>query len=116
MRVLLAVGVGIILLAAAACSSSSTAPANSCGSSSAAANVGATDGLVFSPNHTAITHGQSVCWQNNGTTLHTVTDDGGAFNTQLPTGQVFIHIYPAAGTFPYHCTLHSQMTGTITVN
>ena len=116
MRMLLALGIGFSLLAAAACSSSSTAPANSCGSSGAAANVGATDGLVFSSNHTTITHGQSVCWQNNGSITHSVTDNGGAFDTQLPTGQIFVHIYPAAGTFPYHCTFHSGMTGTITVN
>jgi plastocyanin len=116
MRVLLALGIGFTLLAAAACSSSPTTTANSCGSSGASANVGATDAQVFSPNHATITHGQSVCWQNNGSITHTVTDDGGAFNTNLPSGQVFVHIYAAAGTFPYHCTIHPGMIGTITVN
>jgi plastocyanin len=116
MRVLLALGIGFTLLAAAACSSSSTSPANSCGNSGAAANVGATDGQVFSPNHATITHGQSVCWQNNGSITHTVTDNGGAFDTSLPTGQIFVHTYATAGTFAYHCTIHASMTGTITVN
>jgi len=55
MRVFFALGIGFTVLAAAACSSSSTSPANSCGNSGAAANVGATDGQVFSPNHTTIT-------------------------------------------------------------
>src|SRR5713226_4104465 len=85
MRVLLTVAIGFTVLAAAACSSSSTSPANSCGSSGASANIGATDAQVFSPNHATITHEQSVCWQNNGSITHTVTDDGGAFNTNLPS-------------------------------
>jgi len=116
MRVLLTVAIGFTVLAAAACSSSSTSPANSCGSSGAFANIGATDAQVFSPNHATITHEQSVCWQNNGSITHTVTDDGGAFNTNLPSGMIFVHIYAAAGTFPYHCTIHSGMIGSITVN
>ena len=116
MRVTLALGIGLIFIAAAACSSSSTSTANSCGSSGAAANIGATDAQVFSPNHATITHGQSVCWQNNGSIAHTVTDNGGAFDTSLPVGQIFVHLYATAGTFGYHCTIHAGMTGTITVN
>ena len=97
--------------------SSSTMVANSCGSSGAAANVNATDSKVFSPSSATITHGQSVCWQNNGTAGHTVTsDDGTSFNTTLPSGQIFVHTFSTAGSFPYHCNVHAGMTGTITVN
>ncbi len=116
MRAIIGFGIGLTFMVAAACSSNSTSPANSCGSSGAAANIGATDGRVFSPDHAPIVHGQSVCWQNNGSIAHTVTDDGGAFNTSLPAGQIFVHIYATGGTFPYHCTIHAGMTGTITVN
>src|SRR2546428_5969747 len=106
MRVTLALGIGLIFIAAAACSSSSTSTANSCGSSGAAANIGATDAQVFSPNHATITHGQSVCWQNNGSILHTVTDNGGGFDTRLPAGQNFVLPYATAHALWGHCTIH----------
>jgi len=115
MRVLLALGIGFTLLAAAACSRSPTTTANSCGSSGANANVNTTSSNTFSPASVTITHGQSVCWQS-GNVLHTVTDNGGAFDADLPVGQVFVHTYPAAGTYPYHCKIHAGMTGTVIVN
>jgi plastocyanin len=99
----------------AACGSS-TSPANSCGSSGAAANVNAESSNSFSPKTATISHGQAVCWQNSSTVLHTVTDDGGAFDTNLPVGQIFVHTYATAGSYTYHCKIHAGMTGTITVN
>ncbi len=116
MRAPLLVSVGLVFLTVAACSSSSTMVANSCGSSGAAANVNATDAKVFSPSTATITHGQSVCWQNNGSFSHTVTsNDALSFNSSLPSGQIFVHTFPTAGSFPYHCTVHPGMTGTINV-
>jgi plastocyanin len=117
MRTTLAVSMGLVFLVAAACSSSSTMVANSCGSSGASANISASDGLTFAPSTATITHGQSVCWQNNGSVGHTVTsNDGTSFNTSLPSGQIFVHTFATAGSFPYHCNIHAGMTGTITVN
>ncbi|HEX4602289.1 MAG TPA: hypothetical protein VH116_12910, partial [Gemmatimonadales bacterium] len=60
-----------VALVAAGCGSS-TSPANSCGSVKADANVGTTSSNNFSPANTTITHGQTVCWQNNTQTLHSV--------------------------------------------
>ncbi len=108
----------LVVAGAYACKSSTgVTTASSCGSSGASANIGATDGQVFSPSAATITHGQSVCWQNNGNISHTVTsNDGTSFNTALESGHIFVHTFPAAGTFPYRCTIHAGMTGTITVN
>jgi plastocyanin len=108
-------GATVVLLLAAC--GSSTSPANSCGSAKADANVNATDSRVFSPQQTTITHGQTVCWQNNGSVPHTVTsNDGTSFNSDLPVGQIFLHTFAVAGSFAYHCNVHSGMTGTVTVN
>jgi plastocyanin len=116
MRVIFGLGIVGAVVVAAACSSS-TSPANSCGSSGAAANVNATSSLSFSPNHTTITHGQAVCWQNSSGVEHTVTsDDGTSFNTTLPTGNIFLHTFPDTGTFTYHCSIHAGMTGSVKVN
>jgi plastocyanin len=57
-----------------------------------------------------------VCWQNSSSVAHTVTDDGGAFDTNLPVGQIFLHTYATAGTYTYHCRIHAGMTGSIKVN
>ena len=113
MRVLLVSAV-VVAAASMACGSS-TSVANSCGSSGANANINATSSLSFSPKTATITNGQSVCWQNSSSVLHTVTDDGGAFDTNLPVGQIFVHTYSSPGTFPFHCKIHTGMTGTITV-
>src|SRR2546422_3360434 len=115
MRAVLAVGVPLFALLGLACGSS-TSPANSCGSSGANANVNTSSSNQFSPSTSTITHGQSVCWQNSSSVTHTVTDDGSAFDTNLPVGQIFVHTYAAAGDFPYHCKIHPGMTGTVHVN
>jgi plastocyanin len=114
MRVVLVSAV-VVAAVSMACGSS-TSVANSCGSSGASANINATSSNTFSPKTATITHGQSVCWQNSSSVLHTVTDDGGSFDTDLPAGQILVHTYPSPGTFPFHCKIHSGMTGTITVN
>jgi plastocyanin len=96
---------------------SSTMPANSCGSSGANANVNTPSSAnTFSPNTTTITHGESVCWQNSSSVTHTVTADNGDFDTDLPVGQIYLHTFPTAGTFTYHCKIHAAMTGTVVVN
>jgi plastocyanin len=33
----------------------------------------------------------------------------------LSNGAVFTHTFASAGTFPYHCKIHSSMTSTVTV-
>jgi len=130
MRPTLAIGVAV--LAAAACNNSTTV-AGPCSGTGAAATINATDSRAFSPGNATITHGQTVCWQNIGTVLHTVTSDDYAspnvsaaprsfasvpsgFTSSLPPGQAFAHTFPTAGSVLYHCMNHPGMTGTITVN
>ena len=49
-------------------------------------------------------------------TDHTVTADSGLFGGgSLAPGAAFSHTFRAAGTFRYHCSIHTYMTGTITV-
>jgi plastocyanin len=116
MRFALLIAVGAAAIAACT-SSTGVTTANSCGSSGASANISATDGQVFAPNATTITHGQSVCWQNNGNIGHTVTsNDGTSFNATLASGHVFVRTFAVAGIFAYHCTIHAGMTGTVTVD
>ncbi len=99
----------------AACSTT-TSTTSSCSTSGAASTVNASDALAFSPAADTVTHGQSVCWQNTGSVSHTVTsNDGTSFNASLAGGQIFVRTFATAGSFPYHCTIHAGMTGTIVV-
>jgi plastocyanin len=73
--------------------------------------------FVFIPQALTINVGQTVRWTNNHTFNHTVTEDALLFDsgTLLP-GQTFSFTFNAAGVYPYHCSIHLSMTGTITVN
>jgi hypothetical protein len=81
--------------------------------------VSATDNFAFTPSSVTVTVGQSVCWQNTGLLMHTVTDNvtnGVRFSGNLPGVQTFVHTFTFGGSFGYHCNNHSNMTGTVMVN
>lgn len=70
----------------------------------------------FAPPSLTIAVGDTVRWTNDGQIIHNVEDDGAAFSSGiLQVNDEFTHTYNSAGTFPYTCTLHSGMTGTIIV-
>jgi plastocyanin len=83
----------------------------------------------YSPNPVEVTVGQTVLWTNDDTAFHTVTsgiigaaDSGTIFDSGLagPTalvsqGKTFEHTFDTAGEFPYFCTLHPAMVGTVIV-
>ena len=73
--------------------------------------------FAFNPAGTSVAAGSKVTWTNSDTTAHTVTfDDGSADSGNLAPGSTFDHTFATAGTFAYHCTIHSQMHGTVTVS
>lgn len=95
---------------------SAAAPATS----TAPAPPGTTDvrivDLAYEPADLAIPPGTTVRWVNEGIAPHTVTDASGAFDSGfLATGQVWEQRFETLGTVRYLCTIHPQMTGTITV-
>ena len=73
-------------------------------------------GSAFSPPSLTVTVGDTVTWTNSDQIPHTATADGGSFDTgTLDQGASNTVTFNTAGTFPYHCTIHPQMTATITV-
>jgi plastocyanin len=62
--------------------------------------------------------GVIVTWTNNDPVAHDVTSDNGAFtsSSSIGPGGTFSLLFAVAGTFPYHCGIHPNMKGTITVN
>ena len=104
-------GVVGMLVGAGACSTAE--PTGACNGVLAIINaVGATG---FSPDPQTVAAGQSVCWQNNTGTGHAIVANAGAFGGPLPSSGAFSHLFTTAGTFPYHCSIHPNMTGTLVV-
>ncbi|HLG62304.1 MAG TPA: cupredoxin family copper-binding protein [Ktedonosporobacter sp.] len=72
--------------------------------------------FAFAPASLTVKVGTKVTWTNNDSATHTVTDLKGAFDSgDLPTGQSFSFTFTKAGTYNYHCAIHSSMTATIIV-
>ena len=74
-------------------------------------------GPFFSPTNLTVKVGKTVVWVNKDTVTHTVTSDGSALFDSgfMPTGATFQFTFTTPGTFPYYCTVHPYMTGTIVV-
>jgi plastocyanin len=73
--------------------------------------------FAFSPNAITVQAGSTVTWVNNDSVPHTATGDNGEFDTGsiAPGGSATI-TFDTAGTFAYHCTIHPNMTASITVH
>ena len=94
-------------------------------SDSTGTNVGSAAGkeavtiknFAFAPPEIDVKVGQTVTWTNQDSTGHTVTADDGSFDSkELPNGQTFSQTFSKAGTFSYHCSIHSQMKATVVVS
>ena len=73
-------------------------------------------GIAFNPAEITIKAGDTVTWTNDDDTEHTVTSDDDAFDSgDISGGDTFEQTFDEAGEFAYHCSIHSQMSGTITV-
>ena len=71
---------------------------------------------AFQPVALTVPVGTTVTWTNSGARPHTVTADGAAFGSgTLTGGATYAFTFATAGTFAYHCAIHSSMTATVTV-
>jgi plastocyanin len=72
---------------------------------------------AFSPNPISVAAGTTVIWKNNDSITHTVTSNtAGQFDMTISAGGSASHLFSAAGSFPYHCSVGGHtMTGTVTV-
>jgi plastocyanin len=72
----------------------------------------------FSPStiHVVIGVNNTVMWTNNDGTPHTVTANDGSFDSgAITAGQSWTYTFTQPGTYQYHCSYHSWMTGTVIV-
>ena len=80
------------------------------------ANTVSIVGMSFSPASLTVKAGTTVTWTNNDNMTHTVTSDGGSFDSgDITVGSKYSKVFATTGSFAYHCSIHPTMKGTITV-
>jgi plastocyanin len=83
----------------------------------ASSSCGTASGFCFSPASVSTTVGATVAWNNTTGAPHTATDDGGTWDTSIVNpGQTATISFSIPGTYAYHCSIHPDMHGTVTVN
>ncbi len=72
--------------------------------------------FAFSPASITVPVGSTVTWTNTDATAHTSTSDATGWDSgSLAQNASFSHTFNTKGTFSYHCSFHSTMKATVTV-
>ena len=72
--------------------------------------------MSFQPASVQVSVGATVTWTNFDGVNHTVTSDPGAFGSgSLTDGDTYSYTFNTAGAFPYHCSIHPSMHGSVVV-
>jgi plastocyanin len=101
-------GLGVAaVVATASCSSSPTEPVP--------ADEVRVSNNRFTPSNRTVAAGTTVTFRwASGSVTHNVTFNDGPASANQSSG-TFQRLFANAGAFPYQCTIHNGMTGTITV-
>lgn len=118
-----AAAIGLLLASAVAgCADTGKPDAGQAAPASSTSEVDPTvvvSGMVFQPSTVTIRVGQTVTWKFDDRGIaHNVAAAAGAperFASTIMTGGSYSHTFDRPGTYPYTCTLHSGMAGTVVV-
>ncbi len=103
---------GALLLSSCGGSKSSNNSTNptSTGSTPVMAATATIQNFAFSPSVIHVLPGGTVTWTNKDATAHTVTDNAGSFDSgNIAVDGTYKKTFATAGTYTYHCTIHSMM-------
>jgi plastocyanin len=73
------------------------------------------DNFTFEPAQLTVKVGATVTWKNRDDIPHTVVSAGKFRSKAMDTDDNYSFTFTAAGDYPYFCSLHPHMTGTIKV-
>jgi 3',5'-cyclic-AMP phosphodiesterase len=74
------------------------------------------DNFSFMPKTLTVAVGTTVTWTNHDDVPHTVVSTKKAFaSSALDTDQRFSYRFTAPGSYPYYCSVHPMMLGTVVV-
>jgi hypothetical protein len=72
--------------------------------------------MSFSPAAVTVALGESVTWSFQDSISHTTTSDQGFWDSGTKSGgATYARAFTSAGTFAYHCSIHSMMRGKVLV-
>ena len=83
----------------------------------AVANQVSIDNFTFTPKAVSVAAGTRVTWVNRDDVPHQIVSADKRFTPSpvLDTGQKYVYMFRAPGAYPYFCSIHPTMTGTVTV-
>jgi len=102
----------VVLLAIAG-----SAPAGAEGQAASPLSVAVkVDNFTFGPSELVVSPGTTVTWTNRDDIPHTIVADDHSFKSKvLDTDDAFSYTFNKPGTYPYFCSIHPHMTGTVVV-
>ena len=94
-----------------------TGSGNNGGSGGPGANEVFIQSNTFNPGTITVPVNTTITWTNKDGIAHTVTSNtAGQFDSgNLSANGTWSHLFSTAGTYQYHCKIHSSMTGTVIV-
>ena len=109
--------VPVMIVVALLSAGSGTVKANAQQQQAAAKNVEIKiDNFSFAPGTFTVAVGTTVTWINHDDIPHTAVSTDGVFKSKvMDTDEKFSYTFTKAGTYPYFCSIHPKMTGTIVV-
>lgn len=114
-RVLAAVGILALTMMFAACGGTSSQTTTTSAAGATGTQV-VMKNIAFDPATVTIKVGDTVTWTNEDSVTHTVVGDNNEFQSgDLAQGDTFSFTFDQAGTYPYHCSIHPSMKGTVAV-
>jgi plastocyanin len=73
-------------------------------------------GVAYNPTEITVKVGDTITFENQDGFAHTFTADDGDFDSgNVDGGAQFQYVADEAGTIAFHCKIHGNMKGTITV-
>ena len=74
------------------------------------------DNFSFGPQSITVSPGTKVTWTNRDDIPHTVVSTEGVFKSKvMDTDESFSFMFDKPGSYPYFCSVHPKMTGTVVV-
>ena len=111
-----AVLVALITSCGGGYTSTPTSPTISAGTVTIQASARTLGTAAFVPNPLTVSSGGVVTWSNTDSTTHDMVADNGAWDSgRIAPGGRFDFAFPSKGSFPYHCSIHAGMLGTVVV-
>lgn len=74
--------------------------------------------FAFSPATINVKVGDTVTWTNRDSAPHQIASDSGSelSSSTLSNGATYSHTFTSAGTYAYHCAIHTSMKGSVVVS